>query len=310
MPKKILIDCDPGIDDALAIALAHGSPELDVVGLTTVGGNVSVDSTTSNALRLREYYGMGDVPVAKGAGRPLVREPRIAFDVHGVSGLGDVRLPEPLGQPIRQHAIDFIIDTLAESPGEISLAAVGPLTNIALALHKEPRIAEWAREFVVMGGSYTRGNTTPTAEFNIFADPEAAAVAFAADWRPVQIGLDLTLQARATAEVRTRFGELGRLDSEVLSPGLDFYGQHPQYRASGGPAVHDVCVVAYVIDPSLMTTVPANLQVETQGRLTSGMTVVDFADQDNADVATSLNAGAFWDLLDASLRTVADGLPG
>lgn len=307
---KILIDCDPGIDDALAIALAHGSPDLDVVGLTSVGGNVDLDNTTNNALSLAEYYGM-DVPVARGAGTPLVRGPRSASDVHGPNGLGNVVLPAPKGQLHDGHAVDLLIDRLAASPGEISLVAVGPLTNIALALRKEPRIAEWAREFVVMGGAYTRGNCTPAAEFNIAADPEAAAVVFDAPWQPVMVGLDLTRQALATASVRSRFAEFGRLERDLITPCLDFYGSSVQYRSGEGPPIHDACAVAHVIDKDLLTTVPARVDVETQGRLTSGMTVTDFAaDSPNALVATRLDAEAFWDVVTDSFRRVAAGMPG
>ncbi|GAB3296477.1 nucleoside hydrolase [Parasphingorhabdus pacifica] len=311
MTKKILIDCDPGIDDALAIALAHGSPDLDVVGVTTVGGNVDLANTTNNALCLVDYYGMSGVPVARGAGRPLVREARTASGVHGAHGLGDAVLPAAEGAVAEEHAVDFIIDALRAAPGEISLVAVGPLTNIALALRKEPRIAEWAAEFVMMGGSYSRGNVTPAAEFNIFADPEAASVVFGGAWRPVLIGLDLTAQARATVEVRKRFAGLGRLESELLTPCLDFYSQHPQYRELG-PAVHDACAVAYAADPGLTTAVPARVEVETQGRFTAGMTVVDFEAQvesHNALVATELDRDGFWDRLSKSFERVSEGLP-
>lgn len=308
--KKILIDCDPGIDDAIAIALAHGSDALEVVGLTSVAGNVGLDDTTNNALCLAEYYGMTGVPVARGADRPLLREPRSASKVHGTNGLGNVVLPAATSGPVDQHAVDFIIDTLAAAPGEISLTAIGPLTNIALALRKEPRIAEWAAEFVIMGGSFTGGNVTPAAEFNIAADPEAAAVAFGAPWRTTMIGLDLTLQARANAEVRSRFDALGRLERELISPCLDFASQHDQYRTHG-PAVHDVCAVAHVHDAGLMTSVPARVDIETQGRFTSGMTVVDFnapPERHNADVVTGLDHAAFWDLVVTGLQKVAAGL--
>lgn len=316
MAKKVLIDCDPGIDDALAIALAHGDERVEVVGITTVGGNVDLDNTTNNALCLTEYFGMR-APVVGGAGRPLVRERRRASDVHGANGLADIVLPAAKGAPQEQHAIDFIIDALAAAPGEISLVAIGPLTNIALALRKEPRIAEWAAEFVIMGGSCTRGNNTPAAEFNIAADPEAAAVAFGAPWRTTMVGLDLTLQARASPEVRSRFTDLGRLERELITPCLDFMGRHAQYRDEG-PAVHDACAMARVIDPGLITAVPARVDVETRGEFTSGMTVVDFREVDsrgtdspdsavphNADVATVIDREAFWTLLVDALHRVA-----
>ncbi|CAL99688.1 purine nucleosidase [Saccharopolyspora erythraea NRRL 2338] len=306
MTKKLLLDCDPGIDDALAIGLAHGIPDLELVGLTTVGGNVELEHTTDNALRLVDFYGM-DVQVARGAGRPLVREPKTAADVHGATGLGGAVLPEARSALVDAHAADFIIDTLAAAPGEISLAAVGPLTNIALALRKEPRIAEWAAEFVIMGGSYTRGNTTPAAEFNVHADPEAAAVVFGGAWRTVMIGLDLTHQARATAQVRSRFAGLGRLEAELLTPCLDFYGEHDGSHGRG-PAIHDACAVAYVANPALVRTAPARVDVEVHGTFTAGMTVTDFGGAPNADVATELDVPAFWDLFDDAYRRVAEQL--
>ncbi|MFR9728957.1 nucleoside hydrolase [Saccharopolyspora sp. MS10] len=306
MPKKIVIDCDPGIDDALAIALAHGNPDLDVVGLTTVAGNVGLAHTTNNARCLSAFYGM-DAPVAAGADRPLVREPVVAEQVHGGNGLGGVRLPAATSTASAGYAADFLVDALAAAPGQIGLVAVGPLTNIALAVRKEPRIVEWARELVIMGGSYTRGNRTPAAEFNVLADPEAAAIVFGAGWRPVMIGLDLTAQARAVAAVRERWRGLGRLEAELISPILDFYGSHPHYRDEG-PAVHDACAVAYAIDPGLFRAVPARVDVELHGRFTTGMTVTDFdapAQRCNAEVATVLDTDRFWDLLQAAFSHVA-----
>ncbi|RRO17216.1 nucleoside hydrolase [Saccharopolyspora rhizosphaerae] len=307
--KKVLIDCDPGIDDALALALAQGDPRLEVVGITAVGGNVPLEFTTENALRLRDFYGM-TAPVARGAGRPLVREGIDAGNVHGAMGLGDVVLPATATELDPRHAVDLIIETLAAAPGEISLVATGPLTNIALAVRKEPRIVDWAAEFVIMGGAYTRGNRTPAAEFNVMADPEAAAVVFEAGWTTVMVGLDLTHQARANAEVRRRFVGLGRLESELLTPCLDFYGRFPTYQELG-PAIHDACAVAHVIDPGLMDAVPARVDVETQGRYTSGMTVTDFSappEFRNALVPTTLDRERFWDLMTEAFTVIAKSM--
>ena len=293
--KKLLLDCDPGLDDALALLLAHGDPGLELVAVTTVGGNVSLANTTRNALELREYIGFTEVPVAAGAAGPLLREAKNAAEVHGVGGLGDVILPAAT-LPIEQaNAVDVIIETLRSSPGEIHLVAVGPMTNIALAIRQEPRIVEWAASFVIMGGSYTRGNKTVAAEFNIYADPEAAAIVFAAGWDVVMVGLDLTLQAMVTDTIKQRMLTLGTLGRELVVPLATFWND-PQDPNWGGQAVHDVCAVAYLSRPELFTAVPARVEVETDGRWTAGMTVTDFRSSiPNAVVPVTLDVDGFWD---------------
>ncbi|WP_214104997.1 nucleoside hydrolase [Acrocarpospora catenulata] len=305
-PKKIVIDCDPGIDDALAITLAHGSPALDILGITTVGGNVSLAHTTANALRLREFLGFPGVPVTAGAAGAMVRSAIEAAHVHGETGLGEAVLPEPTLPLADGHACDFIIDTLRAQPGEVSLVAIGPLTNIALAVLKEPRIVDWVAEFTILGGTFTRGNRTPAAEFNIAADPEAAAVVFGAGWTVTQIGLDVSTTAQATGPIVERMRALGRLGSELLIPCATFYGM---VTASEGPAIHDACALAYLADPSLIEFRPAWVDVETAGRFTSGMTVVDFELQGrtpNAKVGTAIDVERFWDLaMDAYGRVAA-----
>ncbi len=220
MAQKIILDCDPGIDDAMAIAFAVGSPDIELTGITTVAGNVGLDKTTANALRLLEFFGAAQVPVTAGAAAPLARPAITAEHVHGADGLRGLMLPAPTGQPRPGHAVDYIIDTVLAAPGEITLVAVGPLTNVALALRREPALVSAVRDFVIMGGSTTRGNVTPAAEFNIAADPEAAAEVFTAGWTVTMVGLDVTLQATATAAVLARLGGLGRLAAELLLPGL------------------------------------------------------------------------------------------
>ncbi|MFG3440082.1 nucleoside hydrolase [Nonomuraea sp. NPDC047897] len=292
---KLLIDCDPGIDDALALALAGGSPALDIVGITTVGGNVDLDQTTRNALALREFLRLGDVPVIPGSAGALLRHTVRAAHVHGSTGLGDAVLPPPTRAAADGHAVDFIVDTLRAAPGEITLAATGPLTNIALAVRREPRVAAWARDFVIMGGTYTRGNHNPAAEFNMLADPEAASIVFDAGWTVKMLGLDVTLTALVTEAVLRRLRPLGRLAADLLIPATTSYGM---VTAEGGPAIHDACAVAYVLDPSLFTCLPAVVHVETAGRYTSGMTVTDFELRGrpaNALVATALEVDRFWD---------------
>ncbi|HEX4402118.1 MAG TPA: nucleoside hydrolase [Galbitalea sp.] len=295
MAVKILLDCDPGLDDALALLLAHGDPNIDLVAVTTVGGNVSVEKTTRNALELREYLGFRDVPVAAGAGVPLKGEIRNAEFVHGAGGLGNVQLPAAQLAASESHAVDLIIESLQATPDEIHLVATGPLTNIALALAREPQIVDWAASFTIMGGSYTRGNSTPAAEFNIYADPEAAAVVFAAGWRVTMVGLDLTLQAIVDDGIVGRMRQLGRLGIELVAPLATFW-TNPLDDEWDGQALHDVCAVAYVARPDLFTTKQARVDIELDGTFTRGMTVVDFhSDRPNALVPTRLETQGFWD---------------
>src|ERR1700734_3186399 len=220
MSTSIILDCDPGIDDALAIAFAAGSPGIELAGITTVAGNVGLAKTTANALSVAAFAGL-DVPVTPGSAVPLMRPALDAGHVHGDSGLGGAVLPPSARAAGAEHATDFIIDTLAASPGEITLVATGPLTNIALAVRREPRLADWVQGFVIMGGSAGRGNVTPAAEYNIWADPEAAAAVFRAGWTVNMLGLDVTLRTGAAAPVLQRMGDLGRLGNQLLLPALE-----------------------------------------------------------------------------------------
>lgn len=303
--RTMLIDCDPGLDDALALLLAHGDPNIRLIGVTTVGGNVGVDKTTRNALQIRDYLGFTDVPVATGAGEPLLGDVQSAEHVHGEGGLGSVVLPEPRGTVVATDAVDFLIETLRAAPGTIDLVATGPLTNIALALRKEPRITEWVASFTIMGGSYTRGNATPAAEFNIYADPQAAAEVFAAPWTTVMVGLDLTLQAIVTDEIVERMKRLGALGTDFVIPLATFW-TNPLDDEWDGQALHDVCAVAYVARPDLFASKPARVDVETAGTFTSGETVVDFhAAEPNAIVPMKLDVDGFWDYVLAAWGNVS-----
>ena len=302
-PRKVILDCDPGIDDACAIAFACGHPGLDLRGVTTVAGNVGLPRTTANALSVLEFAGFPDVPVAAGSPVPLLRPALDALRVHGESGLGHARLPPPRARPLDVGATDLILDAIGASPGEITLVATGPLTNIAIAVRRQPSLASQVAEFVIMGGSAGRGNVTAAAEFNIAADPEAAAIVFGAGWRVTMVGLDATLQARVSPVIRERLAGLGRLGSDLLLPSLGGYGgpggSPAQVGPAGeGPAVHDVCALALVAEPGLFGCRPARVEVETAGRWTSGMTVTDFGappEACNALVATSVDAARFWD---------------
>jgi len=310
--KRIILDCDPGHDDAIAILLALGCPDIELVAITTVAGNQTLEKTTLNARRVCTVAGALDVPVYVGCWRPLVRPQITAGEIHGASGLDGVEFGEPTVPVQAEPAVDFLVRTLMAEGEDITLVPTGPLTNVATALARQPAIAGRTREVVLMGGSYTRGNRTPAAEFNMLADPEAAAAVFAAGWPLTMVGLDLTRQATATGEVTERIRAMGTDVGAMVAGLLDFYGA--AYRRSGqagpgdGPPVHDPCAVARVARPELMQVRDAFVAVETRGEWTSGMTVTDFDGSlgrpANANVATTLDAAGFWDLTLGALAAV------
>ena len=302
--RKIILDCDPGHDDAVAILLAAGNPDIELLGLTTIGGNHTIDKVTHNARQVLTIAGALDVPVYRGATRPLINDVVTAEDIHGDSGMEvhGYDLPEPAVGVEDEHAVRWIVDTLMrEEPGTVTLVPTGPLTNIALAVRMEPRIVSRVREVVLMGGAYGTGNITASAEFNTYVDPEAAAIVFGEDWPVVMVGLDLTHQALATPEVESRFAALGTSAGDFVVALIDaFRRNYKDAQDFDNPPVHDPCAVAYVIDPSLVETVPAPLTVELAGTLTRGRTVADFRASDapcNSSVATRLDVERFWDLV-------------
>jgi purine nucleosidase len=308
--KPIILDCDPGHDDAMAILLARGCPDIDLLAITTVAGNQTLEKTTLNARRVCTAARIDDVPIYAGCDRPLLRPQIIAADVHGESGLDGPAFGEPTVPVADEHAVDFLVRTLMASDGDITLVPVGPLTNIAMALRREPRIAGRARGVVLMGGAYTRGNRTPAAEFNILADPEAAAIVFEAGWPLTMVGLELTHQARATQSVIDQIAAIGTPLSATVVEMMKFFGG--TYRASRGfeaPPVHDPCAVARVARPELLTVRDAFVAVETRGQWTAGMTVTDFrlqlGHEANAEVATHLDADGFWALMLDALRALS-----
>ena len=310
--KKIILDCDPGHDDAMAILLAHGNPEIELVAITTVAGNQTLDKTSLNARRVATVAGIRDVPVAAGCDRPLTRELKTAGYIHGESGLDGPAFGEPTVPLDSRHAVDLIIELLMHSNGDITLVPTGPLTNIAMAVRKEPRIVPKVQELILMGGAYTRGNTTPAAEFNIYVDPEAAEIVFRAGWPLTMVGLDLTHQALATPAVLERIAALGTPVARLAAQLMEFFRQ--TYRRNAGfdsPPVHDPCAVARVIDPNVMQCVNAFVAIETRGEYSSGMTVTDFSSRlgpTNAQVATKLDVDLFWDLMVDAIRRI--GAPG
>ncbi|TAM71879.1 MAG: nucleoside hydrolase [Microbacteriaceae bacterium] len=310
MPRTIILDCDPGHDDAIAMLLAHGSPEIELAAITTVAGNQSLEKVTHNALAVATIAAITDVPIAAGMDRPLVRPRSFAPSIHGESGMDGPALPVPTVRLDERHAVDLIIDTvMSHAPGEITLVPTGPLTNIAMAVRREPRIVERVHEVVLMGGGYATGNWSATAEFNIIVDPEAAHIVFNERWPLTMVGLDLTHQALATPDVVARFSALGTPSSQLVVDLLAFFAK--TYRDTQGfdsPPVHDVCAVAYVVDPSVMTVRRAPLDVELTGTLTLGMTVADFRSPTPADcrsqVAVDLDAPRFWDQVVDAVRRI------
>ncbi|MCC3280730.1 MULTISPECIES: uridine-preferring nucleoside hydrolase UriH [unclassified Arthrobacter] len=312
MPHKIILDCDPGHDDAVALLLAHGSPEIDLLAVTTVVGNQTLEKVTRNALAIARVANITGVPFAAGCDRPLVRTIENAPDIHGDSGMDGPVLPEPTLELDRRHAVDLIIDTvMAHEPNTVTLVPTAGLTNIALAVRKEPRLAERVKEVVLMGGGYHVGNWSAVAEFNIKIDPEAAHIVFNEKWPLTMVGLDLTHQALATDEVAARIAAVGTKPAKFVGELLDFFG-HAYKDAQGFdfPPVHDPCAVAYVIDPSVMTTRRVPLDVELTGTLTLGMTVADFrapAPEDcNTSVAVDLDHQKFWDLVVDALERIGE----
>ncbi|TPI19773.1 nucleoside hydrolase [Mesorhizobium sp. B4-1-1] len=275
--EKIILDCDPGHDDAIAILLAAGNPNIDLLGITTVSGNHNVENTTRNALATCTAYGI-EVPVAKGSPGPLVGDQVLAIEIHGETGLDGPELPPASFDLDRRHAVDFIIDTvMAHEPKTVTLVPVGPYTNLALAARKDPRIVGRVKKVVAMGGSFTRGNITPAAEFNVYADAEAADVVFRAAWDVTIVGLDLTHQALATPELQDRVRAVGGPIAKFILDIWEFIATtHGGLLQIEYPAVHDACCVAAMIDASVFTTEKADIRVETAGRWARGMTVCNF----------------------------------
>jgi purine nucleosidase len=310
-PRPVLLDCDPGHDDAVAMLLAAGSPALDLRAITTVAGNGTLEKVTYNAQRVCTLGGIRDVPVAAGADRPLRRELETAAHVHGESALDGPELPEPEVELDPRPAHELIAAVAAESPEPLTIIAVGPLTNVAIALDRDPALAGRLREIVVMGGSTGRGNHRPYAEFNIYVDPEAAERVFASGVPITMVGLNLTHQALATPDVIERLLALDTELGRVAAGWMTFFGStYERLWGLPGPPVHDACAVALAIDPALVRGVDAFVAIETEGRWTRGATVVDLHGRlgraPNARVAMELDAGRFWDLVVGALARLGE----
>ncbi len=303
-PTPVILDMDPGHDDAIAMLVALGSPALEVVGITTVAGNQTLARTTRNACRVLTVAGARGLEVAAGADRPLVRDQVLAADIHGESGLDGPILPEPRVAVAAEPAVLHMAGLLRAARAPVTLIPTGPLTNVALLLRLFPELAGRIREIVWMGGSTREGNVTPAAEFNAFADPEAAHVVFTAGVALRMVGLNLTHQAVATPDVVERIAALPGPVPRLVVDLLEFFtASYRRVFAMPAPPVHDACAVAAVIDPGLVTSVPAHVAVELGGRHTYGATVVDRggARPANCQVAVGLDRSGFWDLVTAAL---------
>ena len=304
----VLIDCDPGQDDALALLLALASPELHVLGVTAVAGNQTVDKTTANALRVLELAGRTDIDVATGAEGPLRGELVVAADAHGETGLDGVDLPPPSTEPVEERAADFLAARLAESERPVTLIPLGPLTNVALLLEAHPDAAARIERIVLMGGAIWEGNQTPSAEFNIWIDPEAAARVFGSGIDLTMVGLDVTNKAVLTgadADSLRGSGPVGDAAAAMLDFYLGFYDEAYEH---GGAPIHDAVAVAHVVRPDLLTVSDRHVVIDDSDGPCRGRTIVDMrrrrqGPESNAHVAVDIDADGFRTLLLDRLRT-------
>ena len=301
MATPVLIDCDPGHDDAMALLLALASPELELLGVTTTHGNQTLEKTTANALRVLEFAGRGDIPVAAGADRPLLRDARVADHVHGESGLDGPDLPPPARAAASAHAVDFLADRLHEAARPVTLVPTGPLTNVALLLVRHPDVKDDIERIVLMGGAIAEGNVTPAAEFNIWVDPEAAQRVFHSGIDVTMVGLDVTHRALMTAEHAERLRAAGRVGTMVADLWAFYHRYHARVYDFPGTPVHDALAVAHVIDGGLVRTERRNVEIDCASELCRGRTVVDLwqisGRRPNCHVAVDVDADGFLDLL-------------
>ncbi len=300
--RRVILDCDPGHDDAIALLLALGSPsEVELLGVSTVAGNQTLERTTANAIRVLDHVGRDDVPVAAGAARPLVRAAELATSVHGETGLDGPELPGPSRQPLAEHAVDWIAAVVAGAQTPVTLVATGPLTNVALFLARYPELEDRLEGIVLMGGAIGEGNVTPAAESNIWWDPEAAARVFQSPAPKVMVGLDVTHRALMRDEHAERLaaaGRAGRLVADLYA----FYSRaQRRRRGRDGAPIHDACAMAYVIDATLLQTVACGVRVDTDSALSRGRTNVDrfghMGWERDCHVAVEIDAGRFLQLL-------------
>lgn len=303
---KIILDCDPGHDDAVAVMLAGRHEAIELLGITVVAGNQTLEKTVRNTLNVTQWLGI-DVPVYGGCGRPMVREKVIAGDIHGESGLDGPVFPALEKQAEQMHAVEFMVRTLMASDGDITVVTTGPMTNLAMALRMEPRIAGKIRRIVLMGGSYQNGNVTPAAEFNIFADAEAAHVCFSCGCPVTMVGLDVTRKVLCYPESVERMAKVNNRASQLFCDLMAHFcrTQKEIFGWEGGP-LHDPVTVAWLIDPTVLTTKPMNARIELRSDASYGRTNCDYFGYlglpATADVAIDIDVDKFWNIVEQGLR--------
>ncbi len=305
---KMILDCDTGHDDAIALMLAASNPKIDLLGVTVVAGNQVLKKTLVNTLNVCQRLGL-DVPVYSGMPLPMVREQVVARTIHGETGLDGPVFGELHLKPQPQNAVDYLIETFRNSDGDITLVPTGPLTNVAVALRMAPDIAPKIKRIVLMGGAYGIGNITPAAEFNIYADPEAASVVFRSGIPITMMGLDLTNQTICTMDIIERMEAIGNEAGKLFGEIMRFtYVTQKKYNDLDGGPVHDVTCVAWLIDPSIFYTKDMFVEVDIEHGPSYGRTVCDYIGNTgktpNATVGTGLDLPRFWDMLEASLRSM------
>lgn len=310
--KQIILDCDPGHDDAVAILVALGSPAIELMGISTVFGNCRVEDATRNARDVLHLVGRDDVPVVEGASESLRGERALGNYVHGESGLDGPVLHPAKVSPLDTDVVSWMAGLIAGSDTDTTIVATGPLTNVARLVQECPDVLESISEVVFMGGSTERGNHTPYAEFNTYADPEALRVVLQSGIRTRMVGLNLTHQACATPDVVERMRELNTRVADVVADWMGFFGQsYEEVWSFSSPPVHDPCTVVALVDPDIVSWKPSFVGVETQGELTRGATPVDLdmrwpEEVPNAQVAVHLDAARYWDVVLAALKSLGD----
>lgn len=304
--KKIILDCDPGHDDAIAIMLTAYHPNIKLKGLTVVSGNQSLEKTGKNTLNLCDYFNL-DVPVCLGATRPIIKEEQVCPDIHGETGLDGFDFPKHERTYDPRRATDFIIETLLKSNEKMTLVTTGPMTNLALAMRIEPKIIDKIEQVVLMGGSIANGNVSPAAEYNIYADPEAAHIVFNSGVNVLMVGLDVTRKLMVLPDIIKRMENINNRLSKLFIDLMNVFNDNQKrvFGLPGGP-LHDPLTIAYLIDPTILTTRKTNCEIDITGGSSYGRTNVDFYDylkqEKNIEVAIDVDVDKFWDLIESVLK--------